>query len=259
LFGQLTFSFSGLQKEKGRKADANAGEDAEGNATGDDDEAAATSSKKPKKVIRKRKNSKKDTAADEVLASKDNDGETKPRIRIKMTEAVAGEASGPPSKTSKRKVVRRTRSLASRDVDEEADSDIDSAPVAKKRKKRDVDAEVEAAPVPKKRKVDTAPVAKKRQKAEHTKTRRGKASAGDEHEESGPSHINGDNDPAEASDAVDKIMFDASALKKKREKLDGSFDAAHDLLMAHGPWKLPDGTDDKFQELALATLAKMDR
>jgi hypothetical protein len=260
LFGQqLTFSFSGLQKSKGKKGDDGAGEDDEGSATGEDDEAIGTSSKKPKKVTRKRKNSKKDTAADEVLVSKDNGGESKPRIRIKVTDSVAGEASSPPSKTSKKKGARRTRSLASREVEEEADPNLDSAPVLKKRKKKDSDAEVDAAPAPKKRKVDAAPVPKKRQKAEKTKTRRGKASTVHEHDESGPSHMNGEDDPTEASDVVDKIMFDATALKKEREKLDGSFDAAHDHLMTHGPWKLPDGTDDKFQELALATLVKMDR
>ena len=59
--------------------------------------------------------------------------------------------------------------------------------------------------------------------------------------------------------AYDPTMFDAAVLKKKREQLDGSFDAALGHLAERGPWKLPKGFEDKFKEIALGIIAKMGR
>ena len=56
------------------------------------------------------------------------------------------------------------------------------------------------------------------------------------------------------------VFLDLPKWKKEREELDKSFDAAKALFTSHGPWKLPPGVPpDKFSEIALATLAKMDK
>jgi hypothetical protein len=58
---------------------------------------------------------------------------------------------------------------------------------------------------------------------------------------------------------IDDTAFDLVALKKRRDSLDGSFKKARKNLTQLGPWRLPERIEDKFQEVALSTLLKMNR
>lgn len=64
---------------------------------------------------------------------------------------------------------------------------------------------------------------------------------------------------SEVAVSANQNMFSLSLLKKQREELDGSFDAARRHLTSNGPWKLPDSIEDKFADVAMATLTKMER
>lgn len=59
--------------------------------------------------------------------------------------------------------------------------------------------------------------------------------------------------------AFDETAFDVVALKKRRESLDGSFKKARKNLTQLGPWRLPDKIEDKFKEVAIETLSKMNK
>lgn len=59
--------------------------------------------------------------------------------------------------------------------------------------------------------------------------------------------------------SFDETAFDLSALKKRREALDGSFKKARKNLTQLGPWKLPEKIEDKFEEVAIGILSKMNR
>ena len=99
----------------------------------------------------------------------------------------------------------------------------------------DVEDEVESTPVPRKRK----------ERSSSTKSK--KKNAQDEELEQ--------NNEADAS-----VYLDASLLKSERELLDGSFEAAKENFTKRGPWLLPaELMPDKFQDVALGTLAKIGR
>jgi Bromodomain len=53
--------------------------------------------------------------------------------------------------------------------------------------------------------------------------------------------------------------MDVTTWKLERDALDGTFDAARNLLTKYGPWKLPAGLGDSFPEIALSTLSKVSR
>jgi len=56
------------------------------------------------------------------------------------------------------------------------------------------------------------------------------------------------------------LYFNTKYWKAEREKLDGSFFAARELFMKHGPWVLPDGISaDSFVGIATAVIAKMSK
>lgn len=57
----------------------------------------------------------------------------------------------------------------------------------------------------------------------------------------------------------ESALFDLVALKKRRESLDGSFKKARKNLSQLGPWTLPARIEDKFRDVAIATLSKMNR
>ncbi|GKY91232.1 hypothetical protein MPSEU_000095800 [Mayamaea pseudoterrestris] len=68
------------------------------------------------------------------------------------------------------------------------------------------------------------------------------------------------NDSEVASGDADSLYLDIAQWKSERESLDGSFDSARALFTMYGPWRLPQSIDeDKFAEIAKATLLKMDR
>ena len=59
--------------------------------------------------------------------------------------------------------------------------------------------------------------------------------------------------------SIEDIALDLVALKKRRESLDGTFKKARKNLTDLGPWKLPETLEDKFQDVALGILSKMNR
>jgi hypothetical protein len=65
----------------------------------------------------------------------------------------------------------------------------------------------------------------------------------------------------DAKKGNDSIYLDVALLKRERESLsDKSFKAAREHFRGHGSWSFPSAlSDDKFKEVALATLNKMGR
>jgi hypothetical protein len=59
--------------------------------------------------------------------------------------------------------------------------------------------------------------------------------------------------------APDSVWLDATPWKVEREALNGTFGAARDFFIKHGPWRLPSGLEDLFPEIALSTLTKINR
>lgn len=52
--------------------------------------------------------------------------------------------------------------------------------------------------------------------------------------------------------------MDVDAWKKSRGELDGSFKSARKNLMRHGAWNIPpEVADDKFSDIALFVISKM--
>lgn len=59
--------------------------------------------------------------------------------------------------------------------------------------------------------------------------------------------------------STDDTAFDLVTLKKRRESLDGTFRKARKNLTQLGPWKLPERIEDKFHDVALGVLSKMNK
>ena len=59
---------------------------------------------------------------------------------------------------------------------------------------------------------------------------------------------------------LDAIYLNPPALKKEREALDDNFNASRDHFQKRGPWRFPSPlNDNKFRDVAIATLNKMGR
>jgi hypothetical protein len=170
------------------------------------------------------------------VADDSDQAERKPRIRISLAENIAGETDDQPKK-GKKKRAKRKQTSATAGEDDGANGAV----------------------------VDASPVPTKKQKKNHGQSKKkgskGAASAVLHSRETDESKTVATEtsvvEPTPQSDESD--MFDLTALKKQRDLLDGSFEAARSHLTDNGPWKLPDGLEDKFADIALATLSKMDR
>ena len=166
----------------------------------------------------------------------DEEATKKRRIRINVrVKEDATEKASDEVDTKTKKSTKRKRSAVAEVVDEGADGDIDATPVPKKRKKSDGQS--------KKRAKKGAAEVEKNEDSEKVRKQTKKI----------------ESEPSEVAGNANQNMFSVSVLKKQREELDGSFDAARRHLTSNGPWELPDGTEDKFADVALATLTKMDR
>lgn len=130
-------------------------------------------------------------------------------------------------KTKAKSAKRKPSDLVAEDGDVSADGNAPTLPITKKRAKKD--------PV----------VTKRRGKKAATPTDLGSS---DQNANDG------------ASDQDGSAFLDVAPWKNARLLLSGSFDAARGHFTKNGPWILPPTIDDdSFPEIALATLAKMDK
>jgi hypothetical protein len=197
------------------------------------------------------KNAKKNSRADEVHVD-----DNKPRIKIKINSGKGGDKvdeTTTSKKTSKRK------------IDSENIGDkVDKTTQAKKAPKRKFDsdiieedgngkgAQVEISFIPKKKRSKTDEKAipkKKTSEKDETQRKSSRASLNASEKATAPAMADSDS-----------LYLNIVPWKTEREALDGSFEAARALFTLYGPWKLPEVIpDDKFADVAKATLIKMDR
>ena len=164
------------------------------------------------------KPSKKSKKSVESLA----EGNTKPRIKLRLGNAKEGETKTKGKGDATKKAAKRRRD------EEETKTD---------------DVTIEIAPEPKKK-----------------KQKKSLGKKGDVEESSAPVGPPSDADEADSPGHADRLYLDISQWKSERESLDGTFESARALFTLYGPWKLPQSVgDDKFAEVAKATLMKMDR
>jgi hypothetical protein len=182
----------------------------------------------------------------------DEDNKRKaPRIRIKLSMGT-NEKSEDPGKKSKK---------PSKLKDEEVEST-----------QPEETTQLDSVSIPRKRSLRSAEPTLRRKRAR--KTREGDADIDNEDADEGPDQpeerdmnttsskkARGEKrkNEREESNIAEKYL-DVQYWKKFREGLDRTFAAARNNLMKHGPWLLPKCIpDDRFADVAKATLAKMDR
>ena len=277
-------------KSKGEKKGESAAPDPE--ATDVEEEVAVEEEKKAsqkksnaKKATKKKKPSggdksdvgKEKTSAPNVDDDADDSPTAKPRIKIKVgaSEEPARSTKSSSSKKSKKKSSSSKRPPPDGapdhgDEDPGADGDVEmeaevvTPPPKKKSKKKAVPAssantepssKSESKGVKKvEAKVDAPSVAtsgdgggSSRQRRSASKSKSKSQAAKDQAE------------AAAAASVPDSVYLDLTAWRVERELLNGSFDAARGLFTKYGPWKLPKVVEDAFPEIALSTLAKMNR
>jgi hypothetical protein len=184
---------------------------------------------------RRKKGAKKGEAAEENADAPDGDDEDaatsslkKPRIRISLPKSE--------KKSKKRKKGKGDNEDGS---DDGHKGDDEKTPAPKK----------------KKRKTDKTPVTKEGPKMKSTgKKGKKKAAAAAEDEEA-----SFDQEPVAQQDAQAESYSNVHLWENKRKGLDGSFEAARANFTEAGPWKLPSLVEDRFKEIALDTLERIDR
>lgn len=162
----------------------------------------------------------------------------KPRIKINLN----------PEDIKPKKIVRKRKKVDLDTDDEGADADMEKTPIQKTRRGSKKKAGVEAVEGPKKKR-------KKVEKVEESDDNNSIAEP--------PKAISPLLDAHAGEPETDEgfsLYTNVAYWKSEREKLDGTFKAAHGLFVKHGPWKLPDDVgEDRFKAVAHAVLSKMDK
>ena len=150
------------------------------------------------------------------------EGSNKPRIKVRLGNATEGDTKAKGKGDGGKKTAKMRRD------EEEAKTD---------------EVTIEIAPEPKKK-----------------KQKKSLGKKGDADETPVPAGPPPDADEADPPGHADRLYLDIAQWKSERESLDGTFESARALFTMYGPWKLPQSVgDDKFAEVAKATLMKMDR
>lgn len=194
-----------------------------------DDENSRKEDFKKKRHMKKGK-SQKEKGAGKGKGIKPSSKVEKPRIKIRMSnekkpDKIAGKGKkGKPRAGKQKRRFQKEEENGDEEEDEGVDGDVESSPIPRKKRAKIEDTK------------QTAPAV--------TIRRRGTKKT----QSSDVKH-----------DVSSSIYLDATVWKGERESLDGSFAAARKFFSKRGPWKLPAEIIDKFREVALATLSKMDR
>ena len=178
----------------------------------------------------------------------------KPRIKIKVKKdnkvAEAKAAKGKKAKATK----AGKRKRASSEPEERQNEDVGA------------DGEVESTPIPRKKRAKKDHGASGSATATSAAARKSRAAKNGGAAAVATSDVVGDDDTTagnhsnkKSKDAEIISFLDPSPWKQERDALDGSFGAAWKYFTKRGPWKLPAEVSTKFSDVALATLAKMDK
>lgn len=217
-----------VQKKTRKKKVKEEDTETEMEENGDDELTTKRPTKKGKSSTKKKGAESQKALGKGIKASSQPE---KPRIKIRMSNEKKTDNSIK-SKKTKSRAGKRKRSPElvdneDEEVDESADADVESTPIPRKKRSKKDNSTSTSAPTLIIRKRGT----QKQQSA----------------------------DGVAQDDDSSSIFLDPLVWKGERESLDGSFAAAWKFFTKRGPWKIPPEIADKFRDVALATLSKMDR